>query len=89
MLELYEFELESSIGKWGNQGNFKPVYFFYEKISHAQKAHKQKRANKTKISKQKTSAVFCTHNFKRVKITCLHFVLFVRVKPFRKNNKQV
>ena len=28
----------SSIGNWGYQGNFKPVYFFfYEKISHTQK----------------------------------------------------
>ena len=27
----------SSIVKWGYQDNFKPVYFFYEKISCAQK----------------------------------------------------
>ena len=48
--------------------------------------HKQKRANKTKISKQKAlkATVFWVHSFKRVKVACLRFALFVRVKSFRK-----
>ena len=49
----------SSIGNWGYQGNFKPV-FFYEKISR-KNTHKQKATNKIKISEQKTTkaTVFC------------------------------
>ena len=37
----------SSIVKWGYQDNFKPVYFFYEKILRAQK-HSQAKQNKIK-----------------------------------------
>ena len=61
----------SSIGNWGYQGNFKPV-FFYEKISR-KNTHKQKPTKKTKISEQKTTkaTVFCAHNSKRVKVACL------------------
>ena len=35
----------SSIVKLGYEDNFKPVYFFYEKISRAQKALKRKASN--------------------------------------------
>ena len=48
-----------------------------------------KPANKTKISKQKTTKTraFCAHNSKRVKVTCLRLLLFVRVRSFRKKTK--
>ena len=48
-----------------------------------------KPANKTKISKQKTTktTAFCAHNSKRVKVTCLRLLLFVRVRSFRKKTK--
>ena len=45
----------SSIVKWGYQGNFKPVYFFYEKISHAQ-IHSQ-----AKINQQNKAKTFHVH----------------------------
>ena len=35
----------SSIVKWGYKDHFKPVYFFYEKISRTQKALKRKANN--------------------------------------------
>ena len=37
-----------SIVKWGYQGNFKPVYFFYEKVLNAQKPPKAKQTNPLK-----------------------------------------
>ena len=42
----------SSMGKWGHQDHFKPVYFFFfTKIFHTRKnTDKQKQTNKTKIS---------------------------------------
>ena len=41
----------SSIVKWGYQDNFKPVYFFYGKILHAQK-HSQANINQQNKIKQ-------------------------------------
>ena len=77
--------------KWGYQGNFKPVYFFfYEKISHEQK-HKQTLTNKTKLRKHK---IFKTTIFRANKLLrgwelpVLRFSTFMRAKSFRKKNKQ-
>ena len=49
-------------------------------------AHIQKPADKTKIGKRKTTkaTVFCAHNSKRVKVTCLRLFFFVRVRSFGK-----
>ena len=41
----------SSIVKWGYPDNFKPVYFFYEKIPRAQK-HSQAKINQQNKIKQ-------------------------------------
>ena len=51
---------------------FKPIYFFYEKISHAQK-HSQASINeKNKILRAQTS--------KRVKVVCFTFWCFLCVQ---------
>ena len=34
------------MGKWGHQDNFRPVYIFYKKIPHAQKAQKLQKGQK-------------------------------------------
>ena len=52
----------SSIVKWGYQDNFKPVYFFYEKISHARNAPDTKQATFTLLevfSRAKNCCLFC------------------------------
>ena len=46
---IREEQPESSIVYWGYQDNFKPVYFFDEKISHAQKHV----TSKNQLAKQK------------------------------------
>ena len=59
----------SSVGKWGHQDHFKPVYFaFFTKRFHAHKnPHKQKQTNKTKISKNKKQKKLTKRKYKRGK----------------------
>ena len=56
----------SSIVKLGYEDNFKPVYFFYEKISRAQKA-----------LKRKTSNFHSLRSFMSLKNCCLCCLVFV------------
>ena len=54
----------SSIVKWGYQDNFKPVYFFYKKIS---RARKQSQANINQKNKTKQKLNNKGNNFSRAK----------------------
>ena len=40
----------SSMGNWGHQDHFKPVYVFTKRFQMPQNTYKQKQTNKTKIS---------------------------------------
>ena len=66
----------SSIVKWGYQDNFKPVYFFYEKISRAQKAPKRKTRDFYHLRSLRTQkvvalVVYCLLNFALLVNVCL------------------
>ena len=66
----------SSIVKWGYQDNFKPLYFFYEKILRAQK---HSRANTKQQNEMKQTLNKKDNNFssvktsKRMKVACFEF----------------
>ena len=69
----------SSMVKWGYQDNCKPAsifFFFYEKISHAQK-HSQANINQQNKIKQtlnnKGNNFLRAKIFKRVKVACFAF----------------
>ena len=75
----------SSIVKWGYQDNFKPVYFFYEKISHTKK-HSQAKINQQNKIKQTLN--YKGNNFSRAqkllrwKSLLLRFGAFCAFKTF-------
>ena len=74
-----------SIVKWGYQDNFKPVYlfiyFFYEKISHTQKAPKHKTNNFHPLRS------LCAQNFVLLVNVCLWVFLCVRNLFAKKINR--
>ena len=78
----------SSIVKWGYQDNFKPVYFFYKKISRTQKSPKRKQATFSEVyTHEKLLPLLfsvCLILFCWLMFACECF--FLRVKFFREKN---
>ena len=76
VLIKFQNDYISRLVKWGYQDNFKPVYFFYEKISLAQK-HSQANINQQNKIKQllnnKGNKCLCAQTSKRVKFACFAF----------------
>ena len=78
----------SSIVKWGYQDNFKPVYFFYKKISRTQKSPKRKQATFSEVyTHEKLLPLLfsvCLILFCWLMFACECF--FLHVKFFREKN---